>query len=308
MNAIRLKFWLLLIYAMSGLCEPIQAATYTIKVVGTNGHPLRCESWIWILSSEGKRDKLGRTARGVQITQSAYASGDVIQVRPEDEFFYSNHDHTECPLNVETVVTIKEASVEARTIKVIDDDGSPVAANVWLESETGSRIHLGATRDGEFVMSVPSAGKDLLRAVPVSKQTYFEDARTSKWLAGAKEFKITSDGVWSKLQQSAEASKSRGQNGEAALIYQEMAARAKGFNRTQAYQYESKCYEMLGRHFQIKGSAASRGPGGKPRMSVELQKKVVTYQKARGLRATGVLDYKTMEKIAGVSIGKHINK
>jgi len=304
MNASCVNLFLLL-WGLSGVGAAAQGTNCTIRVVGTNGQPLRCECKLWLQSAAGKKVHIGNTMKGVRVVSSAYVTGDRIEVEPDDRFYYLTPDETDCPLQAITIITVSQAPVTARTIDVIDDAGSPVLADVWIEFEAGGKKLIATTAHGKFVVSEVLSRKDVIRVVPKAGTQYLEDARVRDWVTTGKEIKITSTGVWSNLQKAADNAEGKGKSGEAAMIYQELSVRAMGFDPNLAKRYEGNCYKMLGDYFQV-DEPSMLGNSGKHFMSIELGSEVKAFQVKKGLKADGLLDYTTMQKIGGVPIGKYL--
>ena len=215
-----------------------------------------------------------------------------------------------CILSVAAIVLVSvgETYSETRTIRVIDDASDPVLSEISKIGTDGHKSRLGKTDVNGVLQTeiICSQGERVL--VKPSDVNYYIDDQTECPIKDDVTIKVTRKNILMNLRSAASKAEREGDHGKASLLYQEIAARARGFDKDLALNAEKKVYETLGKELRVASPVVSVSGGADVVMSSDLRFAVKQFQKHNGIKPTGELNYTTLEKVSGKQIGVYLKK
>jgi len=116
--------------------------------------------------------------------------------------------------------------------------------------------------------------------------------------------KVTKIKALESLKVYANLMEKNGEYSKAALLYNEIYARAPEY----LPKAEEKVYVLSGKYLNNKKPVKYDMKQGKEVISVGFVKDIKKFQKANGIRETGILDYKTLRKVSGTDIGNYLGE
>jgi len=137
---------------------------------------------------------------------------------------------------------------------------------------------------------------EVLKVVPV-QNSHFPTIRRFP-LEGSVWILITEKALFDHLKANAQFMENQGNYGEAALIYNEMMMRARGFDVASAEVFRLKVLEMFGKLLGIQEPFAVDPVQNRKVITPDFKKAIQKYQQEKGLGESGRIDYGTLSVAA----------
>ena len=195
---------------------------------------------------------------------------------------------------------ITSSADEARTIKVFDNDGQPVVADVYtLNGDERERI--GRTEiDGHITAAIVCKQGQRILVNPQDDAKYYQNKRTECPLKEETKVVVLKKATVAKWVQEAERAETKGEYGAATKLYFEVAEETKAFDEVRGFSFQMKAIENAGQTLNVKRTFDINKSPASYKVSAEFTKGLKSFQKANGLNASGDLDIKTVTAIAAM--------
>ena len=209
-----------------------------------------------------------------------------------------------CIFVVGTLIWPVKAISDCRVVEQ-DNPGIGVECEFHRVSPAGETRPIGATdEDGYYKGTIQCERGERVRVKPVGSLYYTREIRCPIREAL---IKIQSVTIVTGLKNDARDAEKKGEVGKAALLYNEVAARASYAEDQTGNKAERKVYELIGRALNV-GKATQYDPSQKRHVaSTELIEAVKEFQSKEGVGVSGKIDYATLKAAAGFDIGDLIN-
>ncbi len=202
-------------------------------------------------------------------------------------------------------------NVSAGSLTVSDDQKKGVKSEIFLLMGDGTDNRLGQTgEDGVFTFPGDCNPGERIEGRPISELYY--PSRTECPVQGAV-LLVTRKAYLRNLLENAERLANSGEHGKASLVYNEIAARAKGFDPELADRSAMKAYENFASELTSKHGAQGIDDAvmfdveqNRYVISSELMAAITAFQARADLAPTGVLDYGTLSAAAETPINPYI--
>jgi hypothetical protein len=191
-------------------------------------------------------------------------------------------------------------------VRVQDDWENPVSSEVFLINPKNELERVGKT-DAFGVCKLDKRGENgwKLRIKPIS-DNYYPNEKNECPLQGTNLIvRVTKKQTYAALKAKLIRDEQAGDFGSAAFVSQEIAARARCFDSTEASLYEGKTYTNLGTYLHVRNSVAYTS-GGRAAMTSELSDSVSEFQRKQGLKVTGQCNYETLSKCGNTDVGNFL--
>lgn len=182
-------------------------------------------------------------------------------------------------------------------LQILDDHGNGMECNLFLLDERGQESAIGKTDEqGRTILENGFKRGEILKVVPV-QDTHFPTLRRFP-MEGSVWVLITEKALFEHLKANAQFMENQGNYGEAALIYNEMMMRARGFDAASAEVFRLKVLEMFGKLLGIQEPFAVDPVQSRKVITPEFKKAIQKYQRDKGLGGSGRIDYGTLSAAA----------
>ena len=197
------------------------------------------------------------------------------------------------------------ASAATVHVQVLDDHGAGVKCKLFLINGGGKKVPLGETDEMGRVM-VKSNGKKgrLLKIVPSEGNHYPTLRRFPR--DGTVFAMVTKKSLFENLKGNAAYLEKKGVYGDAAMIYNEMMMRARGFDSEYAEQLRQKVIDVFGQFLKVEKNMVFDPLQDKKVISPVFKKKIQDYQKGNGIVVTGRIDYGTLSRAARQPVSRYL--
>ena len=194
---------------------------------------------------------------------------------------------------------------QIRRIQVVDrDTRKGVPSDIELIDPKSAASRVGPTdASGYFDLKVRCGAGSRLRASPQSRQ-YFSGLLECPPVTSV--LPVQNIGYIRTLRANADLLEKRDHNAEAALIYNELLKRLEVADAKQATQAQEKTYALFGKTLGHDEPTRYDRLQGKLVITPEFKQAIEEFQKSKGLPATGVLDYATLEAAAEKPISVYL--
>jgi hypothetical protein len=189
-------------------------------------------------------------------------------------------------------------------IVVVDRDRPTqpvVAAEVYLVGSDNSERRLGATdSQGSLVMDQPCGSGARIRVKSPDRQYYVGLAECVNSATGIR-VALQRIAYVQNLQKNAATLAANGHAADAALAYNELLMRVPDTG-VDKVAIEKNLYQQLAKALGIKATLEFDKDDQRFLMGAELKNAVADFQRQKGLLATGVVDFKTLNEASNVSV------
>lgn len=190
-------------------------------------------------------------------------------------------------------------------LQVLDDHGKGVECNLFLIDEKGQEAEIGRSDEkGRAILENGFKRGEFLKVVPV-QDVYFPTMKRFP-LEGSVWILVTEKALFGHLKTNARFMENHEKYGEAALIYNEMMMRARGFDTASAEVFRLNVLEMFGKLLGIQEPFAVDPVQNRKVITPEFKQAILKYQRGKGLVESGRIDYGTLSAASELPVSRYL--
>ena len=204
--------------------------------------------------------------------------------------------------------TVTPLAAQGRKMRVVDSDAphTGVQSEIFLIDGKDASTRIAATdAAGYFSVNAKCEPGFQIRALPNSKAYY---ANKIECVAQTSQLPLQRRVFIDNLKANAKVLEGTNQTWEAALIYNELAARLATMDAAEAQRAKQRTLELVGSTVGVEHATKYDPQQEKVVMTPELKAALEAYQKSVGVAATGVVDYRTLTAGAEKPISSYMYK